>query len=218
MNVSVVIPVYNEEKYIGACLESLKNQTEKPYEIILVDNNCTDKTVSIAQEYDIKIVKEQKQGMIFARNTGFDKAQGNIIARCDADTVIPGNWISKIKKKFRNGQIDGLTGIVLYKKSSFPFKLYSSVLNRLFKQNILAGPNMAITKKVWNKVRNEVCLDESKVHEDIDLSIHIAEYGEIRYDPELKVYSSIRRWRHNPLSFFFEYPLRLISTIRAHKK
>ena len=56
MKVSVVIPVYNEEKYIKNCLESLMKQEEKPDEIIVVDNNCTDETINIVKKYNgIKI-------------------------------------------------------------------------------------------------------------------------------------------------------------------
>ena len=51
MKVSVVIPVYNEEKYIKNCLESLMKQEEKPDEIIVVDNNCTDETINIVKKY-----------------------------------------------------------------------------------------------------------------------------------------------------------------------
>ena len=63
MKVSVVIPSYNEEKYIGRCLEGIALQIEKPDEVIVVDNNCTDKTVEIAEKFGATIIKEKKQGM-----------------------------------------------------------------------------------------------------------------------------------------------------------
>lgn len=223
MKISVIIPVFNEEKYIGACLTSLANQVVSPDEIIVVDNNCSDKTVLIAKKYEVEVISEKRQGMIYARNAGFSRAKGQIIARCDADTIVPENWIATIKKNFDQNEIAGLSGMVIYhddwvaEKSSFLVRFFVKSMRFFLKHNILTGPNMAITKKVWNKVKNEICLDEKKVHEDIDLAIHVAKYGEIKFDPQLQVYSSARRIKYNPLSFFLEYPLRLVSTLSSHK-
>lgn len=100
MKISVIIPVYNEEKYIVPCLKSLLKQEEKPDEIIVVDNNCTDKTIPLVRKYPVKIVKEKKQGIVFARNHGFNIATGDIIARIDADSTAPKNWVQTIKKNF----------------------------------------------------------------------------------------------------------------------
>ena len=64
MKVSVVIPVYNEKKRIKKCLDSLLSQSEKPDEIIVVDNNSTDSTVSIVRKYKgVNLVHEKKQGI-----------------------------------------------------------------------------------------------------------------------------------------------------------
>ncbi len=223
MTVSVVVPAYNEEKYIGECLEALTNQDEKPDEIIVVDNKCTDHTVSIAQQYPVKIIREEKQGMIFARNAGFNYAKSDIIARCDADVIVPKDWIKKINNNFLNKNIDALTGpayfydLFLAKKTLLPFLLYHYILRIILGHHILAGPNLALAKTLWEKVKNEVCMDDAVVHEDIDLSLHIHRYGKIQFDPSLVVKVSGRRLNSNPLSFFVEYPARLIKTIRIHK-
>ena len=100
LRVSVVIPVYNEEAYIGACLESLMKQNVKPDEIIVIDNNSTDNSVAIAQKYPVRIIHEKIQGMTPARNRGFNEARYAIIARTDADTILPVTWIKRIKKNF----------------------------------------------------------------------------------------------------------------------
>ncbi|MBI3955353.1 glycosyltransferase family 2 protein, partial [Candidatus Gottesmanbacteria bacterium] len=98
--ISVVIPVYNEEKYIARCLQSVCNQNFKNYEVIVVDNNCTDKTAKIAAGFKVKIIREKIQGMTPARERGFREAKSEIIARTDADTIIPNNWLSSIYKYF----------------------------------------------------------------------------------------------------------------------
>ncbi len=223
MTVSVIIPTYNEETYIKACLEALINQEDQPDEIIVIDNNCTDQTVQIAMQYPIKIVQEKNQGMIFARNAGFDNAKSDIIARCDADVIVPKDWIKKIKQDFNKEQIDALTGpacfydVFLVGKTILPFLLYHYVLRLILGHHILAGPNMIITQQMWKKIRKEVCMNDKVVHEDIDLSLHIRKYGHIQFDPSLVVRVSARRIKYNPFSFFIEYPSRLIKTIRIHQ-
>ena len=137
MKVSVVIPVYNEEKYIKNCLESLMKQEEKPDEIIVVDNVSTDNTTNIIKNYkDIKIIKKHFQGIGRARNAGFDQAKGDIIARCDADTIVPTNWIKAIKEDFtKDDSIVAIStpvciyDIPLINKSVFPFYLYIFILD-----------------------------------------------------------------------------------------
>jgi len=266
MKVSVVVPAYNEEKYIKKCLFSLTNQIVPADEIIIVDNNCRDKTIEIAKKFKVRIVKEKTQGMIPARNRGFNSTRYEIIARCDADVIVPKDWIKRIKKNFENeaprphGQgsfsqassgaeslrsknaslthgltpgvfakgdkkIDALTGPVtftdLFRKetSSTPSKIYLESLRAFSRgKRHLIGPNMALRKDIWNKVKNIVNLDDKKVHEDIDLSLNIAKVkGKIGYDPKLIVGISARRLKKHPESFFLEYPIRMVKTFLANK-
>lgn len=92
---SVVVPVFNEENAVSGCIERLLTESEID-EILIVDNNSTDGTASIIQEfaekYDkVRYVFEARQGVVHARNAGFDASTGNIIGRIDADTrVQPG--------------------------------------------------------------------------------------------------------------------------------
>ena len=223
MKVSIVIPVYNEEKYIENCLKNIINQTEKPDEIIIIDNNCTDNTINIAKKFGVKIIQEKKQGMIHARNCGFNYASSDIIARCDADTLVPNDWVKKIKKNFEKNNLDSLTGPLifydLFSATYFGVKFYFWFMKLLTGGvEIIVGPNMIITKKIWEKVKNQVCLNDKEVHEDIDISIHIHQVGGIiKNDSNLSVQASGRRIKSNPLSFFFEYPIRAIKTLRKHK-
>lgn len=220
MKVSVIIPAFNEKKYIAHCLESLKQQEDKPDEIIVVDNNCTDQTIKIAKKYLVRIIKEKKQGIVFARNKGFNAAAGDILARCDADSILPPNWIKKIKINFKKNKIAGVTGPVVFYdlplKANFSI-LYLKIMKFMQKGETLLGPNMAITKDIWLKIKDKVCVDEKKVHEDIDLAIHILkEGGKIKYDWGLIANISGRRIKKKPQSFFIEYPIRAIKNIYFH--
>jgi glycosyltransferase involved in cell wall biosynthesis len=69
MSISFVIPCYNEENYIRNCIQSIKREAGSLllYEIIVVDNNCTDRTVLIAMQEGVTVVSEQQKGVVFAR-------------------------------------------------------------------------------------------------------------------------------------------------------
>jgi glycosyltransferase involved in cell wall biosynthesis len=222
MKVSVVVPVYNEQLFIKRCLENILSQNVKADEVIIVDNNCTDKTCEIAKEMGARVVREKRQGMIYARNKGFESAKYEIIARTDADSIVPRNWIEKIKYNFRTQNIDALSGPIVFDtkvKTSAPALIYSRSLKKFLKGNyVLQGPHMALTKVMWKKVRPYVNLDDSKVHEDVDLSMNIIKMnGKIGYDESLIVETSARRMKKKPLSFFIEYPIRLVRTFRANR-
>jgi len=88
--ISVIVPVYNIEKYIGECLESLLNQTYKDLEIILVDDGSKDNSGRLCDNYAaadkrIKVVHQKNGGVSVARNAGLEAASGDYIGFCDGD-------------------------------------------------------------------------------------------------------------------------------------
>jgi len=106
--VSVVIPAYNEEVLLPSTLNSLKNQDYQDiYEVIICDNNSTDKTASIAKRFGAKVVMEKRKGTSYAYDTGMRAASGELILVTNADTLLPYNWISSIVKAYDNnsGQV-----------------------------------------------------------------------------------------------------------------
>lgn len=223
MNITVIIPAYNEEAYIGHCLQSLRHQSVKAEEILVIDNNSTDKTVEIAKGFpEVTVISEKKQGMIYARNCGFNHAKGDVIARCDADCRPPPHWIARIHENTQKGHFDALTGPMAYydvnEHTIHLVKMYFLMLKSLQKgKETLMGPNMIITRDIWEKVKNNVCLDDQKVHEDLDLALHIHQaQGHIKRDNHLIMYTSSRRIRNNPRSFFGEYPIRFLNTLLSH--
>ena len=96
--VSVIIPVYNVEKYLRECLDSVLAQTYKDLEVILVDDGSTDQSGSICDEYAakdsrFKVIHKPNGGQSDARNVGLDNAQGDYVYFIDSDDYIPSNTI-----------------------------------------------------------------------------------------------------------------------------
>ena len=115
MKVSVVVPVYNVEKYIDCCMNSLLNQTYKPYEIILVDDGSTDNSGVIAEnyskEYDyIKVIHKENAGLGFARNTGLDNATGDWVVFLDSDDYFDTNLLELLIENQKKYNADVVVG------------------------------------------------------------------------------------------------------------
>ena len=89
--VSVIIPAYNEEQYIGACLESLLNQTHPSYEAIVVDDGSTDRTVEVIRSFNgVRLLRQDHSGPGGAYNLGAQHARGDILVFVDAGmTFVP---------------------------------------------------------------------------------------------------------------------------------
>lgn len=221
MKVSVIIPAYNEEHNIARCLDSIHRQTKNAYEVIVVDNNSTDKTAKVAKEHGAKVIHEDRRGIISARNRGFDEATGDVIVRTDADTLVPRNWIAKISNHFEDEGVARLAGgSVFYRIWMWPiFNFFVFWINDIFGFKALFGPNFAIRRTVWNEVRKELCHDSTSIHEDLDLAIHVGRFGGYQRDLSIKVDTSTRRVAHTS-SFFVDYPLKWMRTVflKKHRK
>jgi glycosyltransferase involved in cell wall biosynthesis len=207
VKISVVIPAHNESAMIDRCLEAFDGQSVAPHEVIIVDNNSTDDTAQKALKHNnVRVVAEHQQGITFARNTGFNTATGDIIARCDVDTVVSANWIEEIARYFQaHEKIAAVTGPATY--YDVPV-LWRKPVNWLFLDSFywitrrstggetLFGSNCALRRSVWERVRGEVCADDKNIHEDIDLGQHIQMVGEIGFDDEMRVGISARPLLH----------------------
>lgn len=98
--VSVIVPVYNVESYLKRCIESILNQTYDNFEIILVDDGSTDKSVNICDDYHknpfIKVIHKKNGGLSSARNCGLDHNNGDYITFIDADDFVAPNYLETL--------------------------------------------------------------------------------------------------------------------------
>ena len=98
---SVVIPAYNEASYLTDTLQSLRDQDfDGPFEVIVVDNDSTDETATVAAAFGVRVLREAERGVCAARQRGSAAAAGEIIVSTDADTVPPRNWLRSLDATF----------------------------------------------------------------------------------------------------------------------
>jgi len=210
--VSLVIPVYNEESQLAACLESIARQTVAPLEVIVVNNNSTDQTVAIAKRYPfVTLLHETRQGVVFARDTGFNAARGDIIGRTDADGRLAEDWVETVQQIFMEQSIDAVSGSVGYRdvglKRAFDaidsrIRRYLAARTGAWDELFLYGVNMAIRRSSWRKVRMEVC-HHRHMHEDMDLAAHMSLIGQtVQFDASLYATISPRQASAGPREFY----------------
>lgn len=113
--VSIIVPVYNVEKYIERCLDTLINQTLKDIEIIIVNDESPDKSIEICEKFAekdsrIKIYSKLNEGLGFARNYGIQKANGEYIAFVDSDDYISLNMCELLYKYAKKNGADIVYG------------------------------------------------------------------------------------------------------------
>lgn len=167
--VSIIVPVYNVEKYVLKCLKSLASQTYKNIEVIVVDDESTDRSGRICDEFNderFRVFHKKNGGLSDARNYGIRKAKGEILAFVDSDDFVKKDFIEKMT----NDLVDGIDIVVCGYNNEKP------------RGEILSGRDATIrllTKQenidliTWNKVYrrslfldNNIWFPEGKKHED----------------------------------------------------
>ncbi|MCL5771476.1 MAG: glycosyltransferase family 2 protein [Actinobacteria bacterium] len=201
--VTIVIPAFNEEKFVDKTLQSILIQDYKNFELIVVDNNSTDNTSKIAEDFGAKVIFEPSQGVGFARQKGFMEAKGKIIATTDADTILPSNWVSRIVEEFEKDKelvaFGGLytlysgavTARIAVSYLTYPFWL----LDKFFSHGwSLPGANLAIRKDAFLKIGG--FKTELKLGEDANISQRLKTIGKVKLDPDFLVQTSGRRFKN----------------------
>jgi len=210
--VSVVIPAFNEEKFLPLTLKSLLFQDNHDFEIIVVNNNSSDRTAEIARSFGAKVIFEPWPGVGFARQNGFETAKAKIIATTDADTILPPNWISRIIQEFNtNPQLVIFGGLYNLYSGSLSARLAIKYLlywfwrlDKIFSDGWnMPGVNFAVKKEAFLKAggfKTNLTLGE-----DIDFSQRVRKLGEVKFDARFRVQTSGRRFRNGLLHGLFFY-------------
>lgn len=225
----MVVPVFNEEAGITDCIERLLAEGDTIDEILIVDNNSTDRTASIIKRYagsheKVRYIFESRQGVVHARNAGFDASTCEIVGRIDADTRVQSGWATAISEFLGpNSTHCAVAGVTYLFESPFSH-IHRFVLDRQIRRGkfnhdrrvlAAAGANMAVKRSAWLKVRKNLS-ERTDIHEDMDLSICLQKIGlTIGQCSSMRVETSGRRGETHPL-VYLKYNRASVSVLRLH--
>lgn len=199
--ISVIIPTFNEEANITACLKSLSHQTlpRDEYEIIVVDGNSKDSTCELAREYADEVMTQTSKKVGGARNDGVLRAEGDIIATTDADCIIPPEWLEIIKNDFKSHDIVQLYGTVYPIEEGIKHKISLMAANTFSRIGYYTrslyytlGCNTAFDKNAFIKAGMYQCIDAG---DDLEIARRMRKIGRVMLDDRMKVGFSMRRFQ-----------------------
>jgi len=208
MKISVIIPAYNAEHSISKTLASLKNQTFKDFELIIIDDNSPDKTVEIAKKYTKNIITHKTNtGPAVSRNHGIKKAKADIIAFIDSDCIASKNWLENINKEMKKEDVimgkvtippsttlgNAISALGFPAGANLGFEKVWRVSKAGYTDHI-SSCNFAIKKSIFKKYG---CFDESfplAGAEDSELSYRLTKNKvKIKYAPSVHVFHEPRK-------------------------
>jgi len=216
MTISVIIPAYNEENYIGQTLKSVgDNAPDNVVEIIVVDNASTDKTREVVAKFPrVKIVEEKNKGLTRARQAGLNAAKGDILVYIDADTLARKDWFEVLNREFSlDPELICLSGPYRYyglpENMNRFFKLWYKVWFKIWygfanffitytNGYVVVGGNFAATKAALLKMGGFDTTIEF-YGEDTDIGRRLRRIGKIKYDKDFWIHSSARRFNSEGL-------------------
>ena len=231
MLLSFVVPAYNEEAYLGRCLESILGQTrglEHLTEIVVVNNASTDRTRDIALGYiakygpRVRLVDEPRKGLPFARQAGFLSSTGALIANVDSDSRLTPGWVDKVLSTFRDYEghhppLVSLSGPLVYydltpRQSRLVHVFYliawlTYATNKYILRvgSMVQGGNFVLSRAALEAIGG-YDLSITFYGEDTDIARRLHHVGKVLFTFDLKMNSSGRRLKHEGmLTIAFRY-------------
>ncbi len=201
---SIIIPTLNERDNVDRLIGQLKPQMDAEDEIIIVDGYSRDGTPETAKKHGAEVIFQEPKGIGLAKTEGARHAKNKIFVFLDADCVPAKDFVPRIKSHFRNNNIHAVGGVDLYESDSRLWKMlydaysrgvfYSAVLNhKLTGKYWIAANNSAYRKDVFFSVggfRSVIC-------EDMDMMQRLPASRNVKYDPDLILTLSDRRFRED---------------------
>lgn len=227
MKVSVVIPVYNVEKYIKQCLESMINQTLNDIEILIVNDGTKDNSMNIVKEYiadqRIRIINKENGGVSSARNVGIREAKGEYIYFIDSD-----DWVEKdiLKTLYDENNAEDIifTNFIYYKdttgdKRNKKYKFPDKSCKKEGKYFFYNDAEVLVWNRLYRReflLKNNLLFPEGIIHEDEEFSFKSLMLAEkVKYIESYKFY--YRTSREGSITYKINYPKVIYSLEKISK-
>jgi GT2 family glycosyltransferase len=192
--VSIVIPAYNAETTLGACLDGLRAQTDSDCEIIVVDDGSTDATRALAESKNARVISQPNRGAAAARNAGARAARGEIVLFLDADCVPGARWIAAMIAPFADAEIVGAGGMKQTRQTGiiprFIQMEFDDRYNRVRQHRYIDFIDSGTAAYRRDAFLKHAGFDTSLLDaEDVDLSYRLSEQGrKMKFAPDAIVY------------------------------
>ncbi|MFQ5714752.1 MAG: glycosyltransferase family 2 protein [Candidatus Scalinduaceae bacterium] len=192
MKVSVVLIVFNEEKYIKKCVDALLRQTFLDFEIVVINNGSTDGTGEIINFYnDARIkyfVENAKCGLSRLRNIGIEKSKGEYVFFTDGDCIPNKYWLEEGLRTLQDRKYVGVEGKTYYESANTTI---SNVVMESYKGFYMTC-NIGYRREVLDKIN---CFDPNFTygHEDRDLAIRVLKHGKICFSEDMIVVHQLKK-------------------------
>ncbi|NUT34894.1 MAG: glycosyltransferase [Hamadaea sp.] len=184
--VSVVVPIYNVERYLAPCLASIAAQTHRSLDVVLVNDGSTDRSGEIADDFAardrrFRVIHKPNAGLGAARNTGFAAADGDYLTFVDSDDVVPRHSLETLVTAVETGVSDFACGNVMRLTSrgtspSFPHSLVFSTTR--LSTHVSRYPALLRDRTAWNKLyrrrfwdEGRFAFPEGRLYEDTPVSV-----------------------------------------------
>lgn len=199
---SAIVPTSNEEKYIGKILESLKNQTFKDFEVIIVDVGSKDKTKKKAYEFKkyferFRFITEKRKGISLARNVGAKAASGEVLVFFDSDGTFDKDFLEKAAEQIKKRKLNTSGCLIRPISKSSAIKIFFVFYNFWIWLSQYFYPHMPgfcifCDRKTFFKLEG---FDKTiMLAEDFDFVNRSKEVGKFRVLRKLRINSSMRRF------------------------
>ena len=196
--ISFVIPAFNEEALLDDCLNSIAAEMASvDHEVIVVDNSSTDQTANIARIHGAKVISAPIKGVVWARQAGFEAADGHLIAFIDADSQLPTGWLGVMQKVMHNPKAVACSGPLVFNHLGLGKRILTAIfysigvlISKAFP--MVQGGNCVIRRDALRRVGG---FDTSVEFygEDTRTAMRMAKVGKVCFVPGMFVWSSARR-------------------------
>lgn len=228
MRVSIIIPAHNEEKYIASTLEAVLKQDYPDFEVIVVDNNSSDRTSEIAKSFSrVKVVQEFNKGTNWARERGRKESTGEIIVTLDSDCILPTDkWLSTatsilmskadvvaVSGPYDYYDLNRLMRTLTFLTQKYVYYLTNQVLNFFGKGAVIIGGNVLIKADCLTEVGG-FNTAYTFYGDDTDTAKRLSQFGRVIFTSKITVKSSGRRFiKQGIFNLTFKYFLNFVKVL-----